>query len=470
MAMTNATSIASKVRSGRLKAVDVVTEAIDGAIESHDGLNAFTLIDRSGAIARAQGIDMLVGAGKDPGPLAGVPIALKDLIDQTGLPNTLGSSFEARVAENSATVVRRLGAQGAVIIGRTGLHEFAFGFTSENPWFGPVRNPWDPTTSPGGSSGGSAVAVAAGITPIAIGTDTGGSVRVPAAMCGIFGLKVTHGRVPLTGVYPLIASLDTVGPLARTVDDITVAYLAMAGHDPADGWSHYREVVPPTKRTNAKVTIGVVEQWANLGPSSIETRHAIAGFLDSAAKAGLAIEVVSDETLSPPKRLANASGAEILGVHGDRFSKNRGGYGEDLQERLDQCADGTPDDMVEAAAWAVAAANTVDRLAAKGIDLLIAPTVGGNRKVIGEDTMQIHTTDAHASESFFHRRVLASFTAPINRIGLPSLAAPIAQESGLPFSVQLIAPKWHEHTILEAAKYLESSGVLGSGVPPKAIP
>ena len=469
MALTDAATIASRVRSGRLKAVDVVAEAINDSIESHDVLNAFTLIDRSGAMARAKGIDMLVEAGKDPGPLAGVPVALKDLIDQAGLPNTRGSSFEAQVAENSATVVRRLGAQGAVIIGRTGLHEFAFGFTSENPWFGPVRNPWDPTTSSGGSSGGSAVAVAAGITPIAIGTDTGGSVRVPAAMCGIFGLKVTHGRVPLTGVYPLIASLDTVGPMARTVDDITVAYLAMAGPDSADGWSHYREVVPPRNTTSTKFTIGVVEQWANLGPSSTETRHAIAGFLESASRAGFTVEVVSDETLSPPKRLANASGAEILGVHGARFSEHRGGYGADLQERLDQCADGTPEDMIEAVAWAVAAANTVDRLAGKGINLLIAPTVGGNHKAIGEDTMQIHTTDIHTSETFFHRQLLASFTAPINRIGLPSLAAPIAQESGLPFSVQLIAPKWHEHTILEAAKRLESSGIFASGVPPRAF-
>lgn len=460
MALIDAATIAAKVRTGRLKALDVTIEAIDAAIESHDSLNAFTLVDKSGAIARARGIDMLVEQGKDPGPLAGVPVGLKDIIDQAGLPNTHGSSFPAPVAGNSATVVRRLGSQGAVIIGRTGLHEFAFGFTSENPWFGPVRNPWDRDTSAGGSSGGSAVAVAAGITPIGIGTDTGGSVRVPAAMCGIFGLKVTHGRVPLTGVYPLVASLDTVGPLARTVDDVTLGYLAMAGPDAADGWSRIREVVAPRKHTDATFTIGVVEQWANLGPISQDTRDAIDRFLEDVSRLGIKVETVSDATLAPPRRLANASGPEILGVHARRFTDHRERYGQDLQKRLDECANGTAADLVEAVAWAAAARNTVDRLASKGIDLLVAPTVGGNRKVIGTDDMQID------SGTFFHRQLLASFTAPINRIGLPSLAAPIATETGLPFSVQLIAPKWQEHIILEAAGHLESAGLLRSGSPP----
>lgn len=141
--MQSAIDIASQVRTGRLRAQDVVASALERAVESQDQLNAFTLIDHEGAMARAQGIDKLVEDGMDPGPLAGVPIGLKDLIDQAGLPNTKGASFPVEPSESSATVVRRLGNAGAVIIGRTGLHEFAFGFTSENHWFGPVRNPWD---------------------------------------------------------------------------------------------------------------------------------------------------------------------------------------------------------------------------------------------------------------------------------------------------------------------------------------
>ena len=188
-------------------------------------------------MARAEELDRRIAAGEDVGPLAGIPIGLKDLIDQAGIPNTNGAAFEPAVPDTSATVVDRLEAAGAVIIGRTGLHEFAFGFTSENEHFGPVRNPWDTDLSPGGSSGGSAAAVAAGIVPAAIGTDTGGSVRVPAALCGVVGLKVTHGRVPLTGVTPLAPSLDTVGPITRTVADAAAVYAAIAGDDPHDPWA-----------------------------------------------------------------------------------------------------------------------------------------------------------------------------------------------------------------------------------------
>jgi Asp-tRNA(Asn)/Glu-tRNA(Gln) amidotransferase A subunit family amidase len=461
MELTSAAVIAERVRSGRVTATEVVSASVESAIESHDDLHAFTLIDRSGALTRAAGIDRLVAEGKDPGPLAGVPVSLKDLIDQAGLPNTHGSSFPAPLSENSATVVRRLGAAGAVIIGRTGLHEFAFGFTSENPWFGPVKNPWDTDTSPGGSSGGSAVAVAAGITPIGIGTDTGGSVRVPAALCGVFGLKVTHGRIPLTGVYPLVASLDTVGPIAGSIDDLTLAYVAMAGSDAADGWSAVRDVQAPSPAgVERPFTIGVVRQWLSAGPMTSQTRSAIDQFIDRAAEAGALIEDVDNPSLAPPRSLGSATGPEILSVHADRFAQHRNRYGDDLQERLDICKEGTASDLVEAVAWGAGARNTVDRMSRDGVDILLAPTVGHNVKTIGVPDM--HTADG----AFFHRQYLASFTSPINRIGLPALAVPIARDEGLPYSAQLIAPMWHEHRLLEIGKRLERDGLARSGRPP----
>ena len=231
---------------------ELVTAYLDRSEASQDELNAYTLIDRHQALLRAELIDRRLFGGEPAGPLTGVTVGLKDLIDQKGLPTTAGSSFYRHVPNRSATVVERLEAAGAVIIGRTGLHEFAFGFSSENHWFGPVRNPWDPETSPGGSSGGSAVAVAAGLSAIAIGTDTGGSVRVPAALCGVVGLKVTHGRVSLAGVFPLAPSLDTVGPLTRTVGDAALAYQAIAGHDPADPHS----VVEPVTASSSKNSCG----------------------------------------------------------------------------------------------------------------------------------------------------------------------------------------------------------------------
>ena len=243
---------------------------IDQALErvATDRFNAFIATDAD-ALNRADAIDAAVAAGSDPGPLAGVPIALKDIIDHQGRTTTAGSSFYRNHAQRSAPVVSRLEAAGAVIIGRTGLHEFAYGFSSENDWFGPVRNPWDPTTSPGGSSGGSAVAVAAGIVPVAIGTDTGGSVRVPAALCGCMGLKVTHGRVPLTGVFPLAASLDTVGPMATTVADLAAVYAVIAGDDPDDPWSSPRPVaIPSGPATLSGLRVGVPHPWVDRPLSS----------------------------------------------------------------------------------------------------------------------------------------------------------------------------------------------------------
>ena len=170
-------------------AVDRVTVALERADKAQATLNVFTQLDHDAAMDRAAGIDAAAGDGMPGGDLAGVPIGIKDLIDHEGRITTAGSAFYRHEAERSSSVVSRLEEAGAVVIGRTGLHEFAFGFSSENPHFGPVRNPWDPGTSPGGSSGGSAAAIAAGITPIAIGTDTGGSVRVPAALCGCYGSR-----------------------------------------------------------------------------------------------------------------------------------------------------------------------------------------------------------------------------------------------------------------------------------------
>lgn len=460
----SATAIGEQVRSGRLRATDIVAAAIESALDSHDELNAFTLVDRSGAMARAEGIDRLVDAGKDPGPLAGVPVGLKDLIDQTGLPNTRGSGLPSDVPEHSAPVVRRLGAAGAVIIGRTGLHEFAFGFTSENHFFGPVRNPWDTATSAGGSSGGSGAAVAARVVPIGIGTDTGGSVRVPAALCGVFGLKVTHGRVPLTGVYPLAPSLDTVGPLATNVADITASYLAMAGYEASDRWSVPTDPVRPDRRQAHATTIGVVRQWVEVAPRSQHVDNGFSRFLEAAAQAGCTVEMIDEPALAPPTRLAQAAGLEILTIHGERFAAHPEGYGPLTRERLAQCSQGTVDDLLEAAAWAAGARNTVAALERSGIDVLTCPTVGGLRKLIGDEDMEID------GNTYFHRELLASFTAPINRIGLPALAAPVIGPSGVPVSVQLIAPMWRENVILETAGLLEGLGILGSPLPPMADP
>jgi Asp-tRNA(Asn)/Glu-tRNA(Gln) amidotransferase A subunit family amidase len=454
-----ATDIASQVRTGRLRAVDVVNAAIEAAEASHVTLNTFTLIDTSGAMRRAEAIDALVAEGRDPGPLAGVPIGLKDIIDDAGMPNSRGSSFPTELAERSAEVVRRLGAAGAVIIGRTGLHEFAFGFTSENPWFGPVRNPWDPSTSSGGSSGGSAAAVAARIVALGIGTDTGGSVRVPAAMCGVFGLKVTHGRIPLTGVFPLVSSLDTVGPIATTVDDLIAAYLVMAGDHASDPWSQPVDVVHPARRTIEGMRLGVVTQWL-APPMSGVVREGLDRFVDAASSIGVIIEEVDVPTLEPIAELSDAIGPEITAVHGKRYAEHPERYGADVASRIERARDGTSAHLLAALRWGSAARAAIERLTTAGFDALVAPTVGSTRKTIGVDTVDVD------GRSMFHRDVLAPFTAPINRIGVPAIASPIARTPGPGVSVQLIGSMWSEARLLAIARTLEEADVLQARTPP----
>jgi Asp-tRNA(Asn)/Glu-tRNA(Gln) amidotransferase A subunit family amidase len=458
--MRSAVDIVSQVRTGRLTATEVVEYALSSAERSQDTINAFTLIDTEGAMARAQAVDMLVEQGKDPGPLAGVPIALKDIIDQAGLPNTRGGSFPVEPSTHSATVVRRLGAAGAVIIGRTNLHEFAFGFTSENHWFGPVHNPWDLTTSAGGSSGGSAAAVAASIVPIGIGTDTGGSVRVPAALCGIFGLKVTHGRVPLTGVYPLVASFDTVGPLARSVDDLTAAYLAMAGDDASDPWSHPAPVDRSEQAVDpSSIRIGIVEQWFD-PPHTQHIGTEIDRFLGTCSKAGFELIAVNDESLRPVPEITAASRAEILDVHGERFTAHADRYGPEVRTRLSDSYGVTVNDLVVAGRWISRAKAAVKRLQTDRFTVLLAPTVGVQSKTIGVDDVDIDGT------AVFHRRPLAEFTAPINAIGIPSLAMPIMGSGTPSVSLQFAGPPWSEARLLTVGRWLETEGLVGFTPPP----
>ena len=335
-------SISRSVRDGARTARDVVEEYLEVARARNPDLNAFTEIDRNGALRQAA----LVDEGARAGPLAGVPIALKDLIDHAGHVNTAGSAFYRHKPVASATVVDRLEAAGAIIMGRTGLHEFAFGFSSENPWFGPVRNPWDPDLSPGGSSGGSAVAVAAGMSPAAIGTDTGGSVRVPAALCGIVGLKVTHGRIPLTGLFPLAGSLDTVGPLTVTTGDARLLYEAMKGFDRSDPWSVPRVELSRRMPAVEDLRVAMPVPWLERVETSDVTRRRFDGFCERLKEVGAIVEPVTDPTLAPDPILFNLVGTEAAAVHREWFTDPTKPYGDDLRDRLGQAMENSAADYL----------------------------------------------------------------------------------------------------------------------------
>lgn len=451
--MIPALHIAAETRRKERLARDTVAGSLLQAEAQQERLNVNTLIDRDRAIERAEAIDAMVEAGTDPGPLAGVPVALKDLIDHAGRPTKCGSSFYSEVPDRSARVVERLEQAGAVIVTRTGLHEFAYGFNSENEWFGPVRNPLDPELSTGGSSGGSAAAVAGEQVPVAIGTDTGGSVRVPAALCGIYGLKVTHGRVPLTGVFPLASSLDTVGPLARTIDDLSLAYLAIAGYDASDPWSVDQPVVRPgSARPDLQgLRIGLPVAWLDRGPVTDQVAEAFAEAVAAIRGMGATVQELHDPVLAPPGHIAELAGGEIAALH-RRWKSEGKQYGTEVSARLDAALDVDLDAYVEANRWR---AEVRQHAAAAffRFDLLLTPTTGATRKTIGVDAIETSTGQHH------HRTVLSWFTALVNTIGAPALAAPLTSDQTPPPSLQLIGPWWTEHRLLEVGATLAETGI-----------
>jgi Asp-tRNA(Asn)/Glu-tRNA(Gln) amidotransferase A subunit family amidase len=418
-----------------------VTRAIDAAHSTQDTINAFISLDDQRAIERAARIDSRLAEGEEVGPLAGVPIAIKDLIDHEGRVTTAGSSFYAETADHTAECVTRLEEAGAVIIGRTNLHEFAFGFNSENAHWGPVRNPWDLSTSAGGSSGGSGAAVAAGIVPIAIGTDTGGSVRVPAALCGTFGLKVTYDRISLDGVFPLVPSIDTVGPLADSIENTDRAYRAMSGDE-----------MPEPSRSPLR--FGIPEPWCSQAPLQEDIRTAFEGAIEALRGLGHQVHPIEMPDAMPSRHLIAAL-EEVAAVHREFRLQGRH-YDAAVEARIITVEEVTPEEVAAAREWqAMIRDRFADALATA--DFLVTPACAARAKVIGED--RIDDKD--------HRAVLSYFSAIVNHALHPALAMPISSSGAPPASLQVIGSLRSEADLIGLGRWLEAEGVVGfSPAPP----
>lgn len=409
---------------------DRIALAVSSARRWQHGYNIFTEIEGD-PVTRSYG------------PLAGTPIAVKDLIDHEGHTTTSGSAFLRDKATATAPAIARLEEAGATIIGRTGLHEFAFGFSSENPHTGPVRNPWDPTTSPGGSSGGSGAAVGAGIVPIAIGTDTGGSVRVPAALCGCYGLKVTYGKIPLDGVFPLVPSIDTVGPLADSIGNLELAYRAMSGDN--------RSL--PTGRA---LRIGIPQPWVEMAPGNEGVLDAFRAACQALRNLGHEVHPVDLPDVFPVRALNYAIATEVREIHRS-FREHGMPYGADVSARLDEADSVTTAQAREGEAWQDMIRSRFNDAFAT-LDLIMTPTVPALRKVIGDDEM----AGTH------YRKVLSWFTSVVNHALLPAIALPIANSGAPPASLQLVGPSDSEPLLLYMGRQLEVAGEV-KYVPP-ALP
>lgn len=406
-------------------------------------INAFISVRAEAALAEAHEIDARRDRGEAVGPLAGLPVAVKDNIDVAGLPATSGSAFLAdHMPDADAEVVRRIRTAGAIVVGKTNLHEFAYGVTTKNPHYGPGRNPWDPSRIPGGSSGGSGAALGADTCVLALGTDTGGSVRIPAALNGISGLRPTYGSVSTHGTVPVSASLDTVGPMARSIRDVGALYAVMRGYDPADPWSVEPPSSPmaPVLDEGAEgLRIGVVAGDFFEQDVAPDVARRVRDAAEQFAELGAEVDELTIEGAAAAVATTNLLvRAEALSVHRDRLESEPDRFGEDVRRRLELGREVSGADAASAiAAMRVWRRRILDHFEA--VDVLLLPTTPDTAPSIAGAEM-IATT-----------AWLTRFTYPWSLAGLPAGSVPCGLDSlGLPIGLQLVAAPWRDDVILRA--------------------
>ncbi len=433
---------AAAIRAGAASPTALVEAAL-ARIAALDGLlNAFQLVLAEQALADARRAEAELAAGQDRGPLHGLPVAVKDLLDMAGLPTTAGSTILARsIAATDATAVARLRAAGAIIVGKTRLSEFAYSPGSNNAHYGPTANPFDPTRDSGGSSSGSAVAVATGMALAALGTDTGCSIRIPAAFCGLVGLKPTWGRTSLAGAVPLSWSLDHLGPLTRSVADAAALLALLAGPDPRDGRT--LRPAPPFAYEELEaeargLRVGLVrEDGSGKPPAEEEQRAAARRGAEMLAAAGAEVVELDVPELDRLRVLGTALlGMEASALHLPWLRTRLEDYGEFPRQRLLANFAYAPGDFIRAQqARAVLRGAIGERLA--GLDLLVLPIHPGPLPARGVPANN-------------------GLAIPFNCLGWPALSMPAGRGSdGLPLAVQLVARPWHEATLLRAATVIE---------------
>jgi aspartyl-tRNA(Asn)/glutamyl-tRNA(Gln) amidotransferase subunit A len=442
---------AARVRSGAVTATQL-TEACLARIAIYDPkLDAFITVMKSQALAEALKLDAEQRAGKLRGPLHGVPVAIKDIIDTAGTRTTGGSAlFEDRVPDEDATVVARLRAAGAVIIGKTNTQEFAMG-GGETSFFGPSRNPWNLAHSTGGSSSGSGAALAAFLSYGALGTDTGGSVRMPASYCGIVGLKATYGLVPIRGIMPLTLSLDHCGPMTRTVEDTAIMLNAMAGYDRLDITSvqHAKEdYVAALSQPISGFKLGTpASYYDGLHP---EVESAVT---EAVAQLGKLTAGAVDAVLPSISHLANLGGlGETFAYHEPFFTKQPGRYMLPERRRLQATMDNPPKatDYIRAK-WELEALRRKVDDAFKDLDLVVVPTQKILPPLLDELIERAHSTEPA------NPRVVSN-CSPFNVMGLPAVSLPCGfSKSGLPIGLMIVGPTFSEGKVLAVANAYEKA-------------
>ncbi|HEY1888309.1 MAG TPA: AtzE family amidohydrolase [Roseiarcus sp.] len=455
----SAQAIAEAVRTGAISAREIAQEALNRIKTRNSALGAFTDVTAARALAKAEAIDAARARGENLRPLAGAPFAVKNLFDIEGLPTRAGSKInrDRAPAKTDATVVTRLEAAGGVLIGALNMGEFAYDFTGENAHDGPSRNPHDLERMTGGSSGGSAAAVAGGLVPIALGSDTNGSIRVPSSFCGLFGLKPTYGRLSRAGAFPFVASLDHVGPIARSAGDLAVSYDAMLGRDDRDPAQADRLATPGSPTLSDDVAgLRIAKLGGYFARSAEVSAFAAVDTVARALKAERIVELGgADQARSAAYLITMIEGGAL---HLERLRTRGPDFDPDVRDRLIAGA-------MLPGAWGAQAQKFRRRFRNEAlalfrdVDILLAPATPCRAPKIGEKTFVLD------GREMLVRPNIGLFAQPLSFIGLPVVVAPVWTDGEtLPIGVQIVAAPWREDLALRVAAALEQAGVVRAPV------
>ena len=440
---------AARLRARQVSAVELARESLRRIRELQPILNAFITVTEDLAMQQAGIADEELARGIDRGPLHGIPYALKDLFVTRGIRTTAGSKiFAGYVPDYDCAAFEKLTEAGAVLMGKTGMHELAYGITNDNPHFGPVRNPHDPTRISGGSSGGSGAAVAAEMVFFALGTDTGGSIRIPAAYCGCVGLKPTFGRVSRFGVLPLAFSLDHVGPLARTVRDAAIVMNAIAGFDPRDDSSSRRPVpdyLPSANYSLRGRRIGIPDNFftERLAPSVESSYRSVLRRAESLGAVLVPTRLPDPAGINSIGRMILLSEASAL-MH--PYLHRRSDFGADVLALLDQGSLISATDYINAQRLRKIYQKRWGRCL-NDIDVILMPTTAIYPPLIGQEKVQLGEVEEDV------RLASTRFVRPFNVSGLPAISVPFV-DSALPFGLQIIGSPFAEAILLSTATAL----------------
>ena len=443
-----------KLRAKELSPVELTDAYLERIHRLDNKLNTYICVLGDTARAEARSAEAEIAQGRWRGPLHGIPLGIKDLFDVAGVPNTMGSKLlRDNVPREDSTVVRRLRDAGGVILGKQNLHEFAFGITSENPHYGVVRNPWDTTRVPGGSSGGTAAAVASSLCVAGMGSDTGASIRAPASFCGVVGLKPTYGRVSRAGALPLAWSLDHAGPIARTVADCALILQTIAGRDerdPASSTTRVDDYIADLQRGLHGVRVGVPrEYFFDLVEPEVE--HLVRSAVGMLESLGASVSEVSLPHVEHAQVAGNViMSTEAAAWHATWLRDRSQDYGRDVLQRIRGGLLVRATEYLHAQQMrALIQADFAE--AYRSVDVLAAPTVPLVAPEIGR------TFDRGGPFDVAPRAIANRATVPCNLTGAPAISIPCGFSDGLPVGVQLMAPPFEESLLLRVAAAYESA-------------